>query len=76
MVPLDPDLAESNGAGVVSDRFVLKWVLDGANLQLAIETDLPDTAEVIVSVDPRYYEVGSEDAYSRDYFSKKGPVFK
>ena len=76
MVPLDPDLAESNGAGVVSDRFVLKWDLDGTNLLLAVETDLPDTAEVIVSVDLRYYEVGSDDAYSRDYFSEKGPIFK
>ena len=72
----DADPAGSSETGVVSDRFVLQWDLDGTDLMLAIDTDLPDTAEVIVSVDRGYYEVGNDDAYSRDYFSEKGHISK
>ena len=38
---------------------------------LAIDTDLPDATEVNVSVDRRYFEFGSDIAYSRDYFSER-----
>ena len=72
----DPGPEESSRAGVVSDRFTLQWELDGTDLLLAIDTDLPDTAEVIVTVDRRYYQVGDDDAYSRDYFTGKGPISK
>ena len=51
----DPGPEESSRTGVVTDRFTLHWELDGTDLLLAIDTDLPDTAEVIVSVDRRYY---------------------
>ena len=72
----DADPAGSSETDVVSDRFVLQWDLDGTDLMLAIDTDLPDTAEVIVSVDRGYYEVGNDDAYSRYYFSEEGNISK
>ena len=72
----DADPAGSSETDVVSDLFVLQWDLDGTDLLLAIHTDLPDTAEVIVSVGRRYYEVGNDDAYSRYYFSEEGNISK
>ena len=59
-------------ASVVSDRFTLQWEIAGADLLLAIDTDLPDTTEVIVSVERLYFELGNDSAYSRRYFEEKG----
>ena len=56
--------------GIVCDRFELRWELDGTDLLLAIDTDLPDKGELSVSVGRTYYEVGSDVAYSRRYFSE------
>ena len=56
------------------DRFEFRWELDGTDLLLAIDTDLPDEGELSVSVSRTYYEVGNDDAYSRDYFSESEPV--
>ena len=58
------------GQGIVCDRFELRWELDGTDLLLAIDTDLPDEGELSVSVGRTYYQVGSDDAYSRYYFSE------
>ena len=66
---LSPD-----GQGIVCDRFELRWEFDGTDLLLAIDTDLPDEGELSVSVSRTYYEAGSDDAYSRDYFSEFEPV--
>ena len=60
--------------GIVCDRFELRWELDGTDLLLAIDTDLPDEGELSVTVERIYYEVGSDTAYSRDYFSEFLPV--
>lgn len=67
---------EAIETGVVCNRFVLQWELDGTDLLLAIDTDLPDTAEAIVSVERLYYEVESTEAYARDYFSERGLISK
>ena len=64
----------SDGQGIVCDRFELRWELDGTDLLLAIDTDLPDEGELSVSVGRTYYEVGSDNAYARDYFSEFEPV--
>ena len=72
----DADPAGSSETDVVSDRFVLQWDMDETDLMLAIDTDLPDTAEVIVSIDRGYYEVGNDDAYSRYYFREEGQHIK
>ena len=63
--------AESGPNNVVSNRFKLQWEIRGTDLMLAIDTDLPDAMEVIVSVDRRYREIGSDIVYSRDYFSER-----
>ena len=60
----------SDGQEIVCDRFELRWEFAGPDLLLAIDTDLPDEGELSVSVGRRYYEVGSDDAYSRDYFNE------
>ena len=72
----DPEPAGADRNGVVSDRFELLWDSHGTDLLLAIDTDLPDATEVIVSVDRRYFEVGSDVAYGRDYFSEKAHISK
>ena len=59
---------------VVSDRFTLQWSLDRNTLSLAIDTDLPDTAEVIVSVGRVYYKAGNAEAYIHDYFQRKARI--
>ena len=64
-----PELSP-DGQGIVCDLFELRWELDGTDLLLAIDTDLPDEGELSVSVGRTYYEFGSDDAYSRDYFSE------
>lgn len=72
----DPPEPEPTGAsapaelaGIVCDRFELQWELDGEDLLLVIDTDLPDEGELSVSVSRSYYEVGNEDEYARDYLS-------
>ena len=68
-----PELSP-DGQGIVCDRFEFRWELDGTDLLLAIDTDLPDEGGLSVSVSRTYYEVGSDDAYSRYYFSEFEPV--
>ena len=66
----DAPLTESSERGVVCDRFELRYELDGTDLLLWIDTDLPDEGELSVTVDRMYYEVSVSDAYSREYFHK------
>ena len=66
--------ADEEAEGVICDRFELRWELDGTDLLLAIDTDLPGEGELAVSVRRTYFEVGSDDAYARDYFSEFEPV--
>ena len=63
--------SKSGPNNVVSNRFELQWEIRGTDLMLAIDTDLPDATEVYVSVNRRYFEVGSDIAYSREYFSER-----
>lgn len=62
--------------GIVCDRFQLRWELDGDDLLLSVDTDLPDEGELSVSVGRSYYQAGSEEEYSRDYLSVFEPVSK
>ena len=62
--------------GVVADQFELRWEL-GEGIQmlvLAIETDLPEDAEVMVSVYRVYYTLGDTAAYGQEYYSERGTV--
>jgi hypothetical protein len=58
----------------VCDRFELLWELDGGDLLLAVDTDLPDEGEPFFSVSRSYYQVGSDEEYARDYLSVFEPV--
>ena len=66
--------APAEPAGIVCDQFELRWELDGEDLLLAIDTDLPDEGELSVSVSRSYYEVGNDAEYARDYLSVFEPV--
>lgn len=65
---------EREGAGVRTDRFEMVWELDGSDLLLSIDTDLPDEGELVVSVGRIYYEKGNSEAYVRHYFQESGSV--
>jgi hypothetical protein len=66
--------APAQSEGVRADRFEISYQLDGTDLLLSIDTDLPDEGELSVTVDRVYYEKGNDSAYSRDYFSGFEPV--
>ena len=68
-----PELSP-DGQGIVCDRFEFRWELDGTDLLLAIDTDLPDEGELVVSVSRNYYVASKSAAYDREYFSETGPV--
>lgn len=69
-----PAMRSARGRGVVCDRFELRHELNGTDLLLWIDTDLPDAGELSVSVNRMYHEVGVSDAYSRSYFDSVEPV--
>ncbi len=61
--------------GVVCDRFQIRWALEGRDLLLSIDTDLPDYAKITVTVSRLYHELGTANAYGRDYFGvRSDPV--
>ena len=73
----DADLGESLAdeevsiePGVVSDLFSLQLGMDGNELLFRLDTDLPDFAEVSVSVVRNYFRVGDSNDYPIDYFSE------
>lgn len=59
---------------VRADRFSIAYEIDGSDLMLHIDTDLPDEAELSVSVNRTYYQASDGEAYSRAYFSEFEPV--
>ena len=65
---------ESPDQAVVVNQLDLRWELDGDDLLLAIDTDLPDEGELSVSVGRHYFRVGKGEPYNRDYFSEFEPV--
>lgn len=63
-------------AQVVCDKFNLFTKITGSTLDLSLETDLPDSTVIMVSVSRSYFEKNSTDAYSVDYFSEKSTTGK
>ena len=68
--------APKAGAEVVCNLFDLRVELQANTLRVSLDTDLPDTAEVAVSVSRSYLEKGNTSRYSIDYFSEKSTVLK
>lgn len=67
----DPAIRE----GVTCDIFNVSAELNGDILSFRLETDLPDNADVVVTVSRLYFEKGDANtAYSREYFKQKGKV--
>ncbi len=63
-------------AQVTCDVFDIQYKLDGKNLSVSLDTDLPDDTVLIISVSRSYWEKGSSEEYSLDYFSEKSTVKK
>ena len=61
-------------ADITVDRFEFDWNIADGELELRIDTDLPDFASMFVSVSRRYLQTGRADAYSRDYLAEKCTV--
>jgi len=74
----DSERLVEDPAGVESqiecDKFELVANVIGSTLALSVDTDLPDTAIVMVSVSRSYWEKGNTAEYSVDYFSEKSTV--
>lgn len=71
----DAPATEESTGGVVADLFELRWELEGnQTLVLAIETDLPEDAEVLVSVTRTYQAVGDPETYGQEYYSERETV--
>ena len=66
--------SEAGRNGLVSDRFELRWEFHETYLMLAIDSDLPDSTDLVVSVDRGYVQVGRREAYSRGYFSERAKL--
>lgn len=59
--------------GIVADRFRLDWSISGDALTLSIDTDLPDSASLFVTVARTYYQKSDHEAYERDYYHTSSP---
>ncbi len=67
-------IANTADAQVVCDKFKLVAQLTGSTLNLSVDTDLPDSAVVMVTVSRSYLEQGNASTYVLDYFSQKSSV--
>jgi hypothetical protein len=61
-------------ASLTCDRFRIVHNLRGNTLTVSLDTDLPDFADVVVSVSRSYFERGDTEEYPLDYLSEKGTV--
>jgi len=72
-----PPAAESDpkpNAGVVCDRFELLAVLEGDQLLLSLDTDLPDETVLMVSAARSYHEGSPEQEKPLNYLSERSTV--
>jgi hypothetical protein len=61
--------------GVTCDTFEIVADLRGDTLSLRLETDLPDAADIMISVSRLWFDKNNPDKiYVRDYFSQKSKV--
>ncbi len=69
-------IAPTAHAQVVCNKFRLLTSVEGSTLVLSVDTDLPDSTVVMVSVSRSYLEKGNPAKYSVDYFSEESTVGK
>lgn len=63
-----------SGNQIVTDTFDVRYDLRDGRLTLALDSDLGDGAELMVSVSRIYQELGSDEQYPIDYFSARSTV--
>lgn len=63
-----------NGNQILTDTFDVRYDLRDGRLTLALDTDLGDAAELMVSVSRVYQKRGSNEKYPVDYFSEQSTV--
>ncbi len=68
------DQPSHNTAGVVCDRFNPLATLEGNELVLSLDTDLPDSTVLMVSVSRSYWNSSTEQEYPLDYLSTRSTV--
>jgi hypothetical protein len=68
--------AENEPVGIIANRFTTNAEFDNGQLNLSVETDLPDFAEVNVTVSRTYKEKGNASNYSIEYFTDTATVAK
>tara|TARA_R110002124_G_scaffold284345_1_gene461447 strand:- start:136 stop:942 length:807 start_codon:yes stop_codon:yes gene_type:complete len=61
-------------AQVTCDVFDINSELNKETLSLSLNTDLPDNTVLMVSISRSYWEEGSSDEYSIDYYSERSTV--
>ena len=61
-------------AQVQCNMFKVHAALNGHTLTVSLETDLPDEAELMMSVDRSRWDVGESEEYSLPYFSERTTV--
>jgi hypothetical protein len=61
-------------AQVVVTQFDLNTKMEESFLFFSIDSDLPDTTEVNVTIQRDYFRKGNSDAYATEYFSKRRPL--
>lgn len=59
---------------IVANKLIIQAEREERAVMLFLNTDLPDWAEVWVTLSRLYYRVGKEDAYSGGYFSEKARI--
>ena len=65
----------ANGYAQVScDRFEIITKLDDHTLTVSLDTDLPDEATLMASVNRIYWQTGAKDAYSESYITGRFTV--
>ncbi len=67
----DSNSHTENADKIVCNKFDVHSELNGSILSIILETDLPDSTDIIISVSRPYSEKGSPAVYLVDYFSEK-----
>lgn len=59
---------------IVCDKFALVTKVTGSTLDLSVDTDLPDSPVVMVTVSRSYVEQGEHETNSVEYFGESAKI--
>jgi len=66
-----PNIAQ---AQLVCNKFAIKHSIAATNLTVSLDTDLPDSTEIMVDVSRSYFEKGNPEEYPLSYVEEKSTV--